>query len=299
MGAGSDGWLEDRGHFQWTKADSDRVGPAPTDARAGNESIFSRGYWRLVGQDVVASVTAPAHWDTRDWLVFGGVVAGVGTVAVFDEDIQRAVQRNRNGTVNSIFNAVEPFGNEYAPAVLGAFYAGGELFKDSRAKVVALDGASASIIASGFLLQPLKYGIGRSRPGAGAGAYDSHPFSGADSFPSGHATEAFALATVIAEHYDSLLIKLTAYGVASAVGYARVNNNAHWASDVLAGAALGTFVGHVVVHYNLARRNISLAPLVAPAFKASSSRSPSETSAKGLCRKAPRLEKTQYANVRH
>ncbi len=75
------------------------------------------------------------------------------------------------------------------------------------------------------------------------------------------------LATVIAEHYDSIWIKAASYIVASAVGYARLNNNEHWASDVLAGAALGTFVGHVVVHYNLRQRNVSLAPLVGPGFQ--------------------------------
>ena len=182
----------------------------------------------------------------------------------FDEDIQKAVQRNRNGTVNSIFNAVEPFGAEYSVGVLGAFYVGGEIFKDPRAKSVALDGLSASIIASGLILQPLKYGIGRSRPSANQGAYSFQPFRGGDSFPSGHTTEAFALATVIAEHYDSLWIKFTSYGVASMVGYARVNNNAHWASDVLAGAAIGTFVGHVVVHFNQNHRNVSLQPIVGP-----------------------------------
>jgi membrane-associated phospholipid phosphatase len=150
---------------------------------------------------------------------------------------------------------------------LGAFYGGGELFKDSRLKAVALDGASASIIASGLILQPLKYGIGRSRPGARAGAYDFHPLSGRDSFPSGHTTEAFVLASVIAEHYDSIWIKAASYTVASAVGWARLNNNDHWASDVLAGAALGTFVGEVVVHYNLSQRKVSLAPLAGPGFQ--------------------------------
>jgi len=266
-GAGSDGWLENGAGIQWVKTTADEGSPPPANTAAGIDNPLSREYWKLVGRDIVATVTAPAHWDTRDWLLFGGVAAGIGTVAVFDQDIQRAVQRSRNGTLDSVANAVQPFGNEYAPAVLGAFYAGGELFKDSRLKVVALDGAAASIIASGLILQPLKYGIGRSRPGANAGAYTFHPLSGADSFPSGHTTEAFVLATVIAEHYDSIWIKAASYAVASAVGWARLNNNEHWSSDVLAGAALGTFVAHVVVHYNLGQRNISLAPLAGPGLQ--------------------------------
>ena len=36
---------------------------------------------------------------------------------MFDEDLQRAVQRNRNRTTDDIFNAVQPFGQEYSAAV--------------------------------------------------------------------------------------------------------------------------------------------------------------------------------------
>src|SRR5208337_2886203 len=101
QGAGSDGWLENRARFQLVKTSADENSPPPTGAETGNESFLSWEYWKLVGRDIVATVTAPMHWDTSDWLVFGGVAAGIGTVAVFDEDIQRAVQRNRNGTVDS------------------------------------------------------------------------------------------------------------------------------------------------------------------------------------------------------
>lgn len=238
---------------------------APILTHADNP--LSLDYWKLVGLDVKETFTAPARWEPRDWLVLGGVAAGIGTVAVFDEDIQKAVQRNRNGTVDDVFNAVEPFGAEYAAGVLGAFYAGGELFHDSRAKSVALDGAAASIIASGLILYPLKYTVGRSRPNSGRGAYHFQPFGGSDSFPSGHATEAFAVATAIAEHYESVWVKVGSYGLASMVGYARLNTNVHWASDVLAGAALGTFVSHVVIRFNEHYRNVSLQPIVGPDFK--------------------------------
>jgi hypothetical protein len=78
------------------------------------EDLFKKNYWYLVLLDVKEVFTAPIRWDTRDWLVLGGVAAGIGTVAAFDEDIQRAIQRNRNTTVKDIFDGVEPFGNEYA-----------------------------------------------------------------------------------------------------------------------------------------------------------------------------------------
>jgi membrane-associated phospholipid phosphatase len=228
------------------------------------EDLFEKNYWYLVLLDTKEVFTAPARWDTRDWLVLGGLVAGIGTVAVFDEDIERAIRTHRNNTLTTVFDNVQPLGNEYAIGVVGTFYIAGEIFKDPRAKNTALDAISASAIASGIIDNALKYVVGRSRPTDNQGAYNFQPFSGRDSFASGHATEAFALASVISEHYNTPWIQFTSYGLASMVGYARLNNNRHWPSDVLAGAVIGTFVGKTVVHFNQNHQKVSLQPIVGP-----------------------------------
>jgi membrane-associated phospholipid phosphatase len=228
------------------------------------EDLFKKNYWYLLILDTREVFTAPAHWNTRDWMVLGGIAASIGTVAVFDEDIERAIRGARNNTVTSIFDNVQPLGNEYAIGIVGSFYIYGEIFKDPRAKTTALDSIAASAIASGIVTNSFKYVIGRGRPTDGHGAYNFRPFSGQDSFSSGHTTEAFVLASVISEHYDSLWVQVPAYGLASAVGYARLNNNRHWPSDVLAGAVIGTFVGKTVVHFNQKHRQVSIQPLVGP-----------------------------------
>ena len=153
----------------------------------------------------------------------------------------------------------------YGPiGIVGTFYIYGEIFKDPRAKTTALDAISATAIASGIVTNSFKYVIGRGRPTDGKGAYNFRPFSGQDSFSSGHTTEAFALASVISEHYDTPWVQVTSYGLASAVGYARLNNNRHWPSDVLAGATIGTFVGKTVVHFNARHRQVKVQPIVGP-----------------------------------
>jgi membrane-associated phospholipid phosphatase len=71
------------------------------------------------------------------------------------------------------------------------------------------------------------------------------------SFPSGHASVSFAYSTMAAGHIDMMRfpvpvrtgLKIGTYGLASGVAWARVEAGWHYPSDVLAGAALGHFLG--------------------------------------------------------
>jgi undecaprenyl-diphosphatase len=68
------------------------------------------------------------------------------------------------------------------------------------------------------------------------------PFSAElDSFPSGHTTVAFALASVLGWHNRTLGI--IGYALAALVGISRLYLGVHYPSDVLAGAILGTAAG--------------------------------------------------------
>lgn len=87
---------------------------------------------------------------------------------------------------------------------------------------------AASHVLSAFI-------VGRSRPG---GRGDYLPFK--SSFPSGHSSSAFATAGSLAYSYG-WIVGVPAFAVASAISAARVSENAHWLSDVVAGAALGVF----------------------------------------------------------
>jgi membrane-associated phospholipid phosphatase len=93
----------------------------------------------------------------------------------------------------------------------------------------------------------LKPAFGRERPFESNGQTRLHPFSSRDSFPSGHATQAFALASVISFRSKGWVVPTIAYGAASLVAFDRVNDRVHFASDVVAGAVLGTAVGRFIV----------------------------------------------------
>src|SRR5438477_352501 len=140
--------------------------------------------------------------------------------------------------------------------------------ESSQGRMLTLDGLASTLIASGIITPSLKLALGRSRHEQDQGPHDFDPFNPHyTSFPSGHTTQAFAVASVIAAHYESMWVRATAFGAASIVGYARIQRNKHWATDVAAGAVIGTLVGNSVVHFNQSHRShhgqpkISLAPL--------------------------------------
>ena len=103
----------------------------------------------------------------------------------------------------------------------------------------------ALVLASDLVAQLLSYGlrdwIDRRRPPF---VYPEPkplvhvPHSG--SFPSGHATAAFACATVLAWYAPRLAFP--AFVLAGAIAWSRVYVGVHWPLDVLGGAALGMLI---------------------------------------------------------
>ena len=83
---------------------------------------------------------------------------------------------------------------------------------------------------------------GRRRTTAADGLRSDLP-AGIPGFPSGHAMNSWALASVIAHEYPKPWVKVVAYGLASTVIVSRVGARKHFPGDVVAGSALGWFMG--------------------------------------------------------
>jgi undecaprenyl-diphosphatase len=101
-----------------------------------------------------------------------------------------------------------------------------------------------TMAAVGVVSQLLKHLIGRPRPRyAHADEFTVGPSldTGFDSFPSGHAINAFGAAAVIARFVPAL--RAPAYVVAGLVGLSRIVRGSHFPTDVFAGAVLGVLVG--------------------------------------------------------
>jgi membrane-associated phospholipid phosphatase len=243
---------------------------APSSAQAADTTDgVSAGMpvWRLLVVDAGHIFSAPAHWTGHDWAVFGIGAASVVGLTFADKHLRTEALRGDAPLETKLANDFRYFGNYASFGVLGAFYVGGRIAHDNKAQETALDGLIASILGGGIIAGVLKEVTGRYRPSTHKGVYSFKPFSGNASFPSGESTEAFAAGSVIAAQYPHLWVEIPCYGIASLVAFARMREDGHWASDVVAGALIGTTVGRAVVHLNQrlrARLNVSVTPLISP-----------------------------------
>jgi membrane-associated phospholipid phosphatase len=102
---------------------------------------------------------------------------------------------------------------------------------------------------AGLFTQTLKHTIGRPRPRLMQGQdWEMAPSfeSGFDSFPSGHATASFAVATVLAHYFPKG--RILWFGLAAFVGTCRVIKGSHFPTDVLGGMLVGIVTGLILVH---------------------------------------------------
>lgn len=121
----------------------------------------------------------------------------------------------------------------------------GLIFKNDVLRWIGIKSGLAHA-AVGLLVNGLKHLIGRPRPRlTHSGGFQFWPSwsSGLDSFPSGHTSASFAVATVLARHLPRTA--WLCYGIATWVATSRIWRGSHFPTDVLAGVILGVTVGMV------------------------------------------------------
>jgi membrane-associated phospholipid phosphatase len=219
---------------------------------------------RRYGGDAKALGAAPLHWQPAQWARFGEGAAAVAALYAADRHLYDAVQRNRSAFTDDFAKNVTPFGGRRALNISALLLIGGALSHDDGLRDAGRDSLEAEVFAGGVVTPLLKRAFGRARPIQEEGARSFHPFTSAhQSFPSGHATNAFAFATAIAAHYDNWVVPAIVYSIAGGVAVSRVNDRAHFPSDVLAGALIGRAVAKgVVARHVRARVAWSVTPAV-------------------------------------
>lgn len=184
-------------------------------------------------------------------LLAAGAGIWIATYTFVDEPLQQFTQSNRNPVADAIAYVVQPLGKPSNLAPIAATAAlGGIVLKDSKLQKAGMV-SLGSIMASAVITGTLKNTFHRYRPSS---TTENHLFDGIaqetnnTSLPSSHTSTAFAMATSVATVYkDHQWVPPIAYGVATLVGLSRINDNAHWATDVMAGAAVGYFTAKGVM----------------------------------------------------
>lgn len=189
----------------------------------------------LVGSvPVAAQEPMPFRW--QEGLTMLSVVV---VTSLADQPLQRYTQDNQTSFQDDLASTFRHMGQPevFLTAGLGTIGVG---LLSHNGKVARAGGRiTASLLVAGAVTTGLKFVAGRVRPSDSENAYVFHPFSGNESFPSGHATMAFALAASASDEIRRPWATATLYTGAGLCAWSRIYNNAHWLSDVMAAAAVG------------------------------------------------------------
>jgi membrane-associated phospholipid phosphatase len=97
----------------------------------------------------------------------------------------------------------------------------------------------AAVAINSGITEALRYTINRDRPFKTYPDITKKSDGGSPSFPSGHTSGAFAVATSMSLSYPKWYIIVPSYAWAGTVGFSRMDLGVHYPSDVLAGAIVG------------------------------------------------------------
>jgi membrane-associated phospholipid phosphatase len=236
------------------------------------DSLFSfrspKGYFPSLFNNFTSQVSAPFHFDKKQWLITGISVGVTWFLLQYDDHIDEFArgQKQEHKIVADLSPIFTRLGGDIGIySIIGTGLAS-VVFKDRKGLETSLL-ASQAVITSGAWVRFLKLMTGRERPfasysyskaesGRWYGPFamidqdlaNRRPGSSFDSFPSGHTATAFSIASVVATQFkDQKAIPIISYSLASLVGLSRLTEHEHWASDVLVGALIGYACGKQVV----------------------------------------------------
>lgn len=165
-----------------------------------------------------------------------GVTLG-GSIAIAQTGPDDTVEDhyNRSHTFNEGWN--ETFATLGNPGlhfgVAGALYLAGHQMNDEKTYEVS------RALFSALIINGVTTMVGQ------AASSDRSPNGEWGTFPSGHTSSSFAVASVMHQAYGPLA-GIPLYGLSTLVAISRLDDREHYLSDVVMGAVLGTVIGHAV-----------------------------------------------------
>ncbi|MDF2775453.1 MAG: phosphoesterase PA-phosphatase related protein [Geminicoccaceae bacterium] len=205
-------------------------------------------------------------FTARDAWIAAAFVAGAVALHPADRYFARKLQTPNNQENRFLREAARElrFIGTPGTTIIGvSMYAVGRVAKVDKMADLGLHGTEAVLLAQ-QAVGLIKGIAGRGRPALSIDDERSFVLGrgfrrGGDlyrSFPSGHAALGFAAAAAVTSETSkwwpnsTWYIAPVMYGGATLIAASRMYNNKHWASDVVVGAAIGTFAGMKVVQYH-------------------------------------------------
>lgn len=201
-----------------------------------------------LAQDKAKSVFIPLALDNAELLTLAAATS-LGVVAFKnDQELMDVIQANKS----NVTQPIAAVGNFLGTGVTGVGIAAGSYFLGmyyhnnqlKKAGLFVIGASLATSIATGAAKETFR----RERPNRGDGPYEFFK-DGNKSFYSGHTAQAFSVATVFSEIFkdEYPVVPYVAYGLAAITGYARMHDQAHWASDDIIGAVAGHLITKLAI----------------------------------------------------
>ena len=217
-------------------------------------------FFKELCNNIIIQTHAPFHIKQESSLkACAGVAITIGLIFL-DQSIDNKVRyfNSRHKDIGTVSNYVTELGGNYGLG-MSALFAGFSYLTHNKKGIQTSRLLAQSLITTTLWTRFGKSLTGRKRPFNFYGSSvtdktkqwsgpfilltekgETMPGSSWDSFPSGHTSTAFAIATVFATQYkDQTVVPILSYTLASVVGLTRMTEHEHWASDVFVGACLG------------------------------------------------------------
>ncbi len=166
-------------------------------------------------------------------------ISATGNSQNWDIDILKSININRNKNLDPEFRFLS---NSVAPTVIGLpilVFGISKIAHNNQMQEKSYY-LAATIATTALTATVLKYSIDRNRPFVKYLSVEKAGDGGTPSFPSGHTSDVFALATSLSLSFPKWYVIVPSYVYAGSVAYSRMHLGVHYPSDVLAGMILGT-----------------------------------------------------------
>ncbi len=181
--------------------------------------------------------TAPFHRRSFKWdLLFLGATGGL---IAADKHISGALPSNHTALSSSISD----IGLYSMTASVTGIWLSHYKTNNSHARETGVLAAEAVASTAGvYAMSQLIAGRERPTEGNVSGQFWQHNALGS-SFPSGHSSFTWAMASVLTHEYPKPWVRWLAYGTATTVSLARTTALKHFSADVAVGGVLGYLIG--------------------------------------------------------